>query len=68
MKVTAFIGSGRKRHSYNACDKFLQNLHALDNIECELVRLSDYNLGTCKGCRVCFDKGEEFCPYKDDQG
>ena len=67
MKVTAFIGSGRKRHSYNACEKFLQNLHALGNVEYELVRLSEYNLGTCKGCRVCFDKGEEFCPFKDDR-
>jgi len=67
MKVTAFIGSGRKRHSYIACEKFLQNLHALGNVEYELVRLSDYNLGTCKGCRVCFDKGEEFCPFKDDR-
>jgi multimeric flavodoxin WrbA len=67
MKVTAFIGSGRKRHSYNACEKFLQNLHTLGNVEYELVRLSDYNLGTCKGCRICFDKGEEYCPYKDDR-
>jgi len=67
MKVTAFIGSGRKRHSYYASEKFLQNLQALGNVEYELVRLSDYNLGTCKGCRVCFDKGEEFCPFKDDR-
>ena len=67
MKVTAFIGSGRKRHSYNACEKFLQNLHALGNVEYELVRLSEYNLGTCKGCRLCFDKGEQCCPFKDDR-
>lgn len=32
-----------------------------------MVRLSEYNLGTCKGCRICFDKGEEYCPYKDDR-
>jgi multimeric flavodoxin WrbA len=67
MKVTAFIGSGRKRHSYIACEKFLQNLQSLGNIEYELVRLSDYNVGTCKGCRICFDKGEEYCPFKDDR-
>jgi multimeric flavodoxin WrbA len=67
MKVTAFIGSGRKRHSYNACEKFLQNLHTLGDVEYELVRLSEYKIGTCKGCRVCFDKGEEFCPFKDDR-
>lgn len=67
MRVTAFIGSGRKRHSYIACEKFLQNLHSLGNIEYEMVRLSEYNLGTCKGCRICFDKGEEYCPHKDDR-
>jgi len=67
MKVTAFIGSGRKRHSYTACEKFVQSLHSSGNIEYELVRLSEYNIGTCKGCRVCFDKGEEFCPFKDDR-
>lgn len=67
MKVTAFIGSGRKGHSYIACEKFLKNLQSLSNIEYELVRLSEYNLGICKGCRICFDKGEEHCPYKDDR-
>ena len=67
MKVTAFIGSGRKRHSYIACEKFLQNLQSFGKVEYELVRLSDYTIGTCKGCRVCFDKGEEFCPFKDDR-
>src|SRR5512136_1015944 len=67
MKVIAFIGSGRKRHSYNACEKFLQNLHSIGNVEYELVRLSEYNVGTCKGCRTCFDKGEEYCPFKDDR-
>ena len=67
MKVTAFVGSGRKRHSYSACEGFLHNLELLGKIECEIVRLSDFNIGTCKGCRVCFDKGEEFCPFKDDR-
>lgn len=67
MKVTAFIGSGRKRHSYNACEKFLQNLQTMGNVEYEMVRLSEYNIGTCRGCRICFDKGEEFCPHKDDR-
>ena len=67
MKVVAFIGSGRKRHSYNASERFLQNLQSLGNVEYEMVRLIDCNLGTCKGCRVCFDKGEEFCPFKDER-
>jgi len=67
MKVTAFIGSGRKRHTYSASEKFLHNLQSFGNIDYEIVRLSDFNIGTCKGCRVCFDKGEESCPFKDER-
>jgi len=67
MKVTAFIGSARKKHTYNASEKFLQNLQSLGNIDYEIVQLSDYKIGTCKGCRLCFDRGEEFCPFKDDR-
>jgi multimeric flavodoxin WrbA len=67
MKVTAFVGSARKKQTYNATENLLQNLTSLGNIEYEIVRLSDYNLETCKGCIVCFNKGEEFCPLKDDR-
>jgi multimeric flavodoxin WrbA len=67
MKVTAFIGSGRKRHTYHASLKFLQNLQSFGNVDYEIVMLSDYNLGTCQGCKLCLDKGEELCPFKDDR-
>jgi multimeric flavodoxin WrbA len=67
MKVTAFVGSARKKHTYQATEKLLQKLQSLGDVEYEMVRLSEYNLGTCKGCRVCFDKGEEFCQFKDDR-
>jgi multimeric flavodoxin WrbA len=45
----------------------MHNLQSLGNIECEIVRLSDYNLGICKGCKLCLDKGEELCQLKDDR-
>jgi multimeric flavodoxin WrbA len=67
MKVTAFIGSARKKHTYDATEKLLQKLQSFGNVEYEIVPLSDYNLGTCKGCKLCFDKGEEFCQFKDDR-
>jgi len=67
MKVTAFVGSARKKHTYNATERFVHNLTSLGNIEYEIVRLGDYNLETCRGCIVCFNKGEEFCPFKDDR-
>ena len=66
-KVTAFVGSAHKRNTHKAVVQFLNKLQALGNVEVEIVTLSDYKLGLCRGCRVCFDKGEEFCPLKDDR-
>jgi multimeric flavodoxin WrbA len=67
MKVTAFVGSARRGYTYAAVEKFLQRLGAPGEVEYEIVRLSDYNLGICRGCKLCLDRGEEFCPLKDDR-
>ena len=66
-KVTAFVGSARKKHTYNAVMQFLNNLQSMGDVEYEIVRLSDYQLQTCKGCKACFEKGKEHCPLKDDR-
>lgn len=67
MKVTAFVGSAQKRHTYHATELFLQKLQLLGDIDSEIVVLSDYNLHACRGCRLCLDHGEELCPLKDDR-
>jgi len=67
MKVTAFVGSVRKKHTYNATEQFLQKLQSFGDVEYEIVPLSDYNLEVCKGCKLCLDKGEELCPLNDDR-
>jgi len=66
-KVTAFVGSARKRHTYNAVCEFLEKLDAFGGVEPEIVRLGEYRIETCRGCKACFDRGEEFCPLKDDR-
>ena len=66
-KVTAFVGSGHKRLTHNAVRQFLDDLQSFGDVETELVTLSDYRIGTCRGCRLCFDRGEETCPMKDDR-
>jgi multimeric flavodoxin WrbA len=66
-KVTAFIGSAHKKNTRKAVEQFFDNLHALGEVETEIVTLTDYKLGICRGCRVCFEKGEAFCPLKDDR-
>lgn len=35
-------------------------------LELEKVSLGGLDIQTCRGCRVCFDKGEAKCPLKDD--
>lgn len=65
-RITAFVGSARKRYTYDAATKFLDNLQAFGDYQCELVMISDYHIGICKGCKICFEKGEEFCPMKND--
>lgn len=66
-KVTAFVGSGHKKLTHGAVRQFLDDLGALGEIESEIVTLSDHRIGTCRGCRLCFDKGEDHCPMKDDR-
>jgi multimeric flavodoxin WrbA len=66
-KVTAFVGTSSNKHTLKAVRQFIDNLHSLGDVEGEIVRLSDYQIGICRGCKLCFMKGEEFCPLKDDR-
>jgi len=66
-KVTAFVGTPQKKHTYHATEQFLESLRSRGGVETELVPLSDYRLEICRGCKTCFEKGEEFCPLKDDR-
>ena len=66
-KVTAFVGTARKQHTYYAVRQFLENLTSYGGVEYEIVALTDYRLELCRGCKICFSKGEEFCPLKDDR-
>jgi len=66
-KVTAFVGSARKKHTHDAVVCFLNHLQSMGDIETEIVHLHDYRLEYCRGCKVCFEKGKERCPLKDDR-
>ena len=67
MKVTAFVGSARKKHTFDATEMFLKKLQHMGNIEYEIVQLSDYDLKPCIGCKTCMDRDEMSCPLKDDR-
>jgi multimeric flavodoxin WrbA len=66
-RVAAFVGSPRKGHTYDAAAQLLGNLQSLGQVETEIVRLSDFRLESCRGCKLCTDRGEERCPLKDDR-
>ena len=67
MKVTAFVGSARKKHTYQATERFLESIQKHGDVDYEIISLNDYNLKTCRGCKLCLDRGEELCPLKDDR-
>lgn len=66
-KVTVFIGTARKQHTWYAVHRFLSSLQSLGDVEYEIVALTDHRLELCRGCKNCFRRGEEFCPLKDDR-
>ncbi len=67
-KVTAFVGSAHKGGAtYRTARRFLEVLESYGGVHGEIVIVSEYELGVCRGCKVCFDRGEERCPFRDDR-
>jgi multimeric flavodoxin WrbA len=70
MKIVAIVGSPRTNgNTYKIIKQIEQRLVEKDRtVEFEYVQLSKVKLETCKGCYVCLEMGEEYCPLKDDRG
>ncbi|KPU43549.1 iron-sulfur flavoprotein [Oxobacter pfennigii] len=66
-KITAFIGTASKQATWQAVSVFEKNLKELGDVEFEAVFLNECSLEYCLGCKMCFDKGEQFCLLKDDR-
>lgn len=68
MKILGIMGSPRKKgNTYQVTRKFEEHMKQLGNVEFEYIFLKDLDLKSCRGCGVCFDKGEDLCPLKDDR-
>jgi len=66
--VTVFVGSPhRGGATFAAVQQFVDRLTAFGDVDAEIVALGDYDIGTCRGCALCMEPGEEFCPLKDDR-
>lgn len=72
MKILSLNGSLRKAGNtgriISLIEKRLMEIADEQGVPIEIERLDigHANVRTCRGCRVCFDAGEEKCPLKDD--
>lgn len=72
IKVLALVGSFRKQGNtariVKIIESSMQALTARQNLpfQFETLYLSDMDIRCCRGCRACFDHGEDACPLKDD--
>lgn len=67
MKVVAIQGSPHRGNTYDRVEKLGEILTGLGDVEFEHLALKDVDLKPCQGCFLCFIRGEESCPLKDDR-
>ncbi len=71
MRILALVGSFRKQGNtariVRMIEESAQALAARQGLplEFETLFLGDLDIGYCRGCRACFDRGEDACPLKD---
>ena len=68
-KIVAIIGSprGQRSTSYNIVEKLFEEVKKLYNdLETNIILLSESNLGMCKGCAECFMGCCTCVQYDDD--
>ncbi len=61
MKVLVIMGSPRKGNTYRAAERIREIIQQRVPVDWEYVMLKEVNLEDCRGCYICFEKGEEFC-------
>ncbi|MBU7005198.1 flavodoxin family protein [Phosphitispora fastidiosa] len=66
MKITAVVGSPHKGQTYRVVKTFADELKKHGEVDFEYIFLNDLNLQLCRGCGICLEKGEEYCPLHDD--
>ncbi len=72
MKILACIGSYRTNGNTARVLSLIEEQMRREAdregepLEFETVYLGHLNIQMCRGCRICFDRGEDHCPLKDD--
>jgi len=72
VNILALISSARKKGNtariVQAIEGHIERLAAAQAIplDFEILYLAEMDIRPCRGCRTCFDRGEDKCPLKDD--
>ena len=66
VKIVVIMGSPHRGNSLEFTQRIEEKLVQLGDVSFEYIHLKDIDLQPCKGCFVCFTKGEDRCPLKDD--
>ena len=67
MRVLAIQGSPHRGNTFRRVERFGRVLEDLGGVEFEHLALKDVDLEPCRGCFLCFQRGEEKCPIRDDK-
>jgi multimeric flavodoxin WrbA len=72
MKILFLIGSYRRNGNTDQLTGLIREHlqqeadQSQTPLEIETIYLGQQKIGFCQGCRICYDRGGEFCPMKDD--
>ena len=72
MKILILVGSYRRNGNTDQLTGLIgahlqqEAQQRQTPLEIETIYLGQQNLQFCRGCRICYDRGEEHCPVKDD--
>lgn len=66
MRIVALLGSQRKNGAGARYMGMIESAVTRNpGVEFETVSLSDYGIGMCRGCMICYRLGESACPIRD---
>ncbi len=65
-RVLMLDSSYRKNGNSALALRFFQRCLEEKGADVEYLRLAESGIGQCRGCRLCFDRGESACPHSDD--
>jgi len=66
MNILVVMGSPRRGNTFRAAQTIEAAMRSLGPVDFEYLMLKDADLAQCRGCHLCFEKGEESCPHRDD--